>query len=178
MGKYTSLAHKYEEAELQGRGGKATVRNDYVKINIINKETNPPSEPLPVEPGTPLRPYAVNAVIRCIHGKARDECAVCSGYARWLIAGGRADRKGASEPGSRPAGVLAGRIGGAGVIGARPPRVTVEQVRSGRYSLEVLACAVTAALGRSAYDGEVVDEVTNVLVSLGYGAGGVAAVWV
>jgi len=83
------------------------------------------------------------------------------------------------------------------VIGARPPRVTVEQVRgvmaappvwlavsylpayeSGRYSLEVLACAVTAALGRSAYDGEVVDEVTNVLVSLGYGAGGVAAVWV
>lgn len=35
---------------------------------------------------TPLRPYAVNAVIRCIHGMTSDECAVCSGYVRWLMA--------------------------------------------------------------------------------------------
>src|SRR5215203_2495475 len=88
MGKYTSLAHKYEEAELQERGGKATTSNNSVKINTINKETSTPTVPPPVEPATPLRPYAVNAVIRCIYGKARDECAVCSGYARWLIAGG------------------------------------------------------------------------------------------
>ncbi len=26
--------------------------------------------------------------VRCIHGKAGEGCAVCNGYARWLIAGG------------------------------------------------------------------------------------------
>ena len=86
MGKYTSLAHKYEEAELQERGGKATVSNASVKINTINKETSSPTVPPPGEPGTPLRPYAVNAVIRCIHAKTSDTCAVCNGYARWLAA--------------------------------------------------------------------------------------------
>jgi hypothetical protein len=83
------------------------------------------------------------------------------------------------------------------VIGARPPRVTVEQVRaimdqppywlagsylpaykSGRYSLEVLAYGVTAALRHSSYDGEVVDEVVSVLEGLGYGDEGVTALWV
>jgi hypothetical protein len=49
---------------------------------------------------------------------------------------------------------------------------------SGRYSLEVLAYAVTAALGLSPYSDEVVDEVTNFLASLGYGDEGVTALWV
>jgi TubC N-terminal docking domain len=39
---------------------------------------------------TPLRPYAVNAVNRCIHETEPERCAVCNGYARWLIAGGDA----------------------------------------------------------------------------------------
>jgi hypothetical protein len=42
MGKYTSLAHKYEEANLQERSGKATLSNNSVKINTINKEQVPP----------------------------------------------------------------------------------------------------------------------------------------
>jgi hypothetical protein len=40
------------------------------------------------EHSTPLRGDAVNAVNRCIHELHPDRCAVCSGYARWLIAGG------------------------------------------------------------------------------------------
>jgi hypothetical protein len=36
------------------------------------------------------RPYAVNAVSRCKHETEPEKCAVCSGYARWLIAGGDA----------------------------------------------------------------------------------------
>ncbi len=49
--------------------------------------------------------------------------------------------------------------------------------RSGRFSTKVLACGVTAGLGRSAYDGAVVDEVMEILIDMGYGAEGVAAVW-
>ncbi len=82
------------------------------------------------------------------------------------------------------------------MIGARPPRVSVEQVRqimqdppdfiamsylpawrAGRFSTEVLAYGVVAALGRSAYDDELVVEVAGILSGLGYGDV-VAAVWV
>ena len=74
------------------------------------------------------------------------------------------------------------------MIGARPSKVTPEAVRgvldrqpywlagsyllafkSGRYSLEVLAFAVVAACGGSAYDDEAVGAVTNILVNMGYG---------
>ncbi len=72
-------------------------------------------------------------------------------------------------------------------MGARPPRVTVEQVRgvmdqppvwlvgsylpawrSGRFSTRVLAYGVTAALGRSAYDDETVGEEVKTTWGLGY----------
>ena len=49
--------------------------------------------------------------------------------------------------------------------------------KSGRYSLEVLALGIVAALGRSAYDQEVVREVMSILSRLGYGDG-VVATWV
>ncbi|MEJ7815965.1 MAG: hypothetical protein WKF53_12400 [Rubrobacter sp.] len=39
----------------------------------------------------------------------------------------------------------------------------------GRYTLEVLAYAVTAALGCSPYDDGAVDEVLRILRALGYG---------
>jgi hypothetical protein len=70
---------------------------------------------------------------------------------------------------------------------APPPKVTPEAVerllenppawlagsylpayRRGRYTLEVLAYAVTAALKLSAYDDDVVDEVADILRGLGY----------
>ena len=63
----------------------------------------------------------------------------------------------------------------------RPPQWRagsyIPAYKSGRYSLAGLAYAVTAALGRSAYDAEVVDEVMSILEHLGYG-GEVAATWV
>ena len=73
------------------------------------------------------------------------------------------------------------------MIGAHPPRVTPERVReimdrppvwlagsylpawrSGRFSTRGLACGVVAALGRSSYSDDDVDEVMSILVSLGY----------
>ncbi len=88
MGKYTNLARKYAGDSPQEKGGRARLDNISVKMNTTNQETtNPPVSP-PAETGTPLRPYAVNAVVRCIHDNAPDACAVCSGYVRWLSAGG------------------------------------------------------------------------------------------
>ncbi len=66
MGKYTSLAQKIGEEELRA--------------------SSPSVDHPPQTARTPLRPNAVNAVIRCIHGLTEDSCAVCSGYVRWLIA--------------------------------------------------------------------------------------------
>ena len=75
-------------------------------------------------------------------------------------------------------------------------RVTIEQVRrvmdappdfievsylpawrAGRISTADLAHGVTATLGHSPYDGEMVDQVSRHLEALGYGEP-VAAVWV
>ncbi len=68
MGKYTSLAQKISEEELR-------------------KTSSPVDNPSPEDTAhTPLRPNAVNAVIRCIHGLTKDSCGVCSGYVRWLMA--------------------------------------------------------------------------------------------
>ncbi len=66
MGKYTSLAQKISEGVL--------------------RTSSPSVDHLPRTERTPLRPNAVYAVIRCIHGLTEEECAVCSGYVRWLIA--------------------------------------------------------------------------------------------
>ena len=78
MGKYTSLAQKISEGEL---------------INPASPVVHPAEDTA----HTPLRPNAVNAVIRCIHRLTEDSCAVCSGYVRWLMANegrlGRAQAK-------------------------------------------------------------------------------------
>ena len=73
------------------------------------------------------------------------------------------------------------------MIGASPSKVTPEMVRglmdapprwlsasyiaaykSGRYTLEDLAYAVTAVLKLSPYDDDVVDEVVQIMRALGY----------
>jgi hypothetical protein len=81
MGKYTSLAGQLKEEE----HNKEVLGNESVKINTISIDTNRHTPTRSGAEATPLRPYAVNAVIRCIHDMSPDACGVCSGYARWLI---------------------------------------------------------------------------------------------
>src|SRR5215207_9081146 len=116
MGKYTGLVRRLEEPKPQERGvaNSANVNINNIYNNIeegVDKPTSGRPEPTlqgppPVEmsqdvasggkveaegrakSATPLRPYAVYAVVRCIHSKPSDACAVCNGYARWLRAGG------------------------------------------------------------------------------------------
>ncbi len=100
MGKYTSLARQLEEPRPQKKGVVTRIDNTY-KHSILIETTNN-SVDTPSDVATPLRPYAVNAVIRCIHRMASEECAVCSGYVRWLIADeGRLRRAQANPEGAR-----------------------------------------------------------------------------
>jgi hypothetical protein len=80
MGKYTSLARQLREEE----HSKEVVDNKSVKINTISIDTDSHTPDRPDGGATPLRPYAVNAVIRCIHSLEPSTCGSCSGYARWL----------------------------------------------------------------------------------------------
>jgi len=84
MGKYTSLAQPVEEPRPQKKGVVSNLDNTYKHSIVVDNRVSP-VETLS-ETATPLRPYAVNAVIQCIHRMTSDECAVCSGYVRWLIA--------------------------------------------------------------------------------------------
>ncbi len=111
MGKYTDLARVADVTPPR----EANVDNDEsVNINSINKTTTPPPVSCPsaqvtnlrttnltnlsedeVWIATPARPRYTSligkadqpgdAVVPCIHGITSDACAVCSGYARWLI---------------------------------------------------------------------------------------------
>ncbi len=84
MGKYTSLARNFEENRPQKEVGNAPLSKNNIKINTI-EETKKTSPVAPIgDTTTPLRSYAVNAVVRCIHSTTPDRCAVCSGYVRWL----------------------------------------------------------------------------------------------
>ncbi len=49
--------------------------------------------------------------------------------------------------------------------------------KSGRCSLEALAYAVVAALGRSSYSVDDVDAVLEIMLGMGYGAEPISAVW-
>jgi hypothetical protein len=80
MGKYTSLARQLRDEE----HNKEVLDNKSVKINSIDIDSDGNSTGRPRNGDTPLRPYAVNAVIQCIHGMKPRTCGVCSGYARWL----------------------------------------------------------------------------------------------
>ncbi len=116
MGEYTSLFQRLEEPRPQkeGVGNSTNVNINDIHKNIeggIDKPIVGQPEPMlqgfssvdmpqgvasggkgeaerRAKSATPLRPYAVNAVVRCIHDNAPDACAVCSGYVRWLSAGG------------------------------------------------------------------------------------------
>jgi hypothetical protein len=94
MGKYTSLVRtlRNELVEAKSREDKgSSQKNAYVNINNIDSS-------LPAEPSvtiTTLRPTTLTTLIPdengekapviCIHSVTQDECAVCSGYVRWLI---------------------------------------------------------------------------------------------
>jgi hypothetical protein len=111
MGKYTDLARVLGDTP-QEVGG--VDNNKSVNINNISKAISSNSVALPAEKVTNLRttnltnlsgeevwiasapkPRYTNligksgplagAAVPCIHGMTRDACAVCSGYARWLI---------------------------------------------------------------------------------------------
>jgi hypothetical protein len=87
MGKYTSLAKRLQEEEDHSKRALIKGKSNN-SVNSVNKRlTSPPVAP-PSDTATPLRGNAVNAVIACIHDLHPDRCAVCNGYARWLIAGG------------------------------------------------------------------------------------------
>jgi hypothetical protein len=98
MGKYTSLARtlRNELVEAKSREDKgSSQKNTYVNINSIDKsiDSSPPAEPSVTV--TTLRPTTLTTLIPdengekapviCIHSVTQDECAVCSGYVRWLI---------------------------------------------------------------------------------------------
>jgi hypothetical protein len=95
VGKYTSLAEKLRTGNNDSR---EVINNKSVKINNINKATTSNSVGPEETEATPLRPYAVNAVVHCIHGLKEDECAVCSGYVRWLIADENRVRRAMPDP--------------------------------------------------------------------------------
>ena len=80
MGKYTNLARQLKDEE----HNKEVLDNKSVKINNISIDTGSNTPDRPAAEATPLRPYAVNAVIQCIHSMKPSTCGVCSGYARWL----------------------------------------------------------------------------------------------
>jgi hypothetical protein len=84
MGKYTSLARLREEPGPQKKDMLTPLDNTYKHSILIDTSNN--SVDTPSDVATPLRPYAVNAVVRCIHGATEERCAVCSGYVRWLTA--------------------------------------------------------------------------------------------
>ena len=101
MGKYTNLARtlRDEPGNTDFRRDKGNIeRNIY--INIDNKDKRIDSNS-PVESSgtvTTLRPTTLTtlildekdetnekAAVGCIHNVEPEECAVCSGYVRWLI---------------------------------------------------------------------------------------------
>ncbi len=112
MGKYTDLAQKYLDGP---QVEEVVDNNKSVNINNINKATSSNSTEYRPEGVTSLRPTTLTtlteseieevwvatepdrrrytnlyrkgagAPVRCIHDTTPDECAVCSGYVRWLI---------------------------------------------------------------------------------------------
>ena len=96
MGKYTSLARQLEEPGAQKKGVSTRIDNTYKHSIVVDTKSSSVAQPS--DDATPLRPYAVNAVIPCIHRLASDDCAVCSGYIRWLIADEDRFRRAQSNP--------------------------------------------------------------------------------
>ena len=95
MGKYTSLARTLRdgpEATQPGEDKGSSQKNTCVNINNKDKtiDINPPAESSGSV--TTIRPTTLTtlildekAAVVCIHNIEPEECAVCSGYVRWLI---------------------------------------------------------------------------------------------
>jgi hypothetical protein len=94
MGKYTSLARKFREDEPQEEKPISVEGNKSVNISssykVISKEhpdhNTQTATNLRTTNLTNLMRVASVEPLRCIHGVTSDECAVCSGFVRWLIA--------------------------------------------------------------------------------------------
>ena len=114
MGKYMSLARtlRSEPKGVKPEGDKGSSRKN-ICININNNDkiidSNPPAE----SSGgvTTLRPTTLTTLILdekdetnekasvvCIHNVEPEECAVCSGYVRWLIEGEGRLRRARANP--------------------------------------------------------------------------------
>jgi hypothetical protein len=93
MGKYTSLARTLRNELVEAKSSEdkgSSQKNTYVNINNIDKsiDSSPPAEPsVTITTLTTLIPdeNGEKAPVICIHSVTQDECAVCSGYVRWLI---------------------------------------------------------------------------------------------
>jgi hypothetical protein len=98
MGKYTSLARTLRDGPEGTKPGEYKVKsqkNTYININNYGKRMD--SNPLTESSGsvTTLRPTTLildekdetdeKPPVVCIHNVEPEECAVCSGYVRWLI---------------------------------------------------------------------------------------------
>ena len=114
MGKYTSLARTLRSEPEGAKAGEdkgSSQKNICVNINNNDKtiDSNPPAE----SSGrvTTIRPTTlttlildekgetdVNASVVCIHNIEPKECAVCSGYVRWLIEGEGRLRRATANP--------------------------------------------------------------------------------
>jgi hypothetical protein len=114
MGKYTSLARTLRsepEGTKSWENKGSSQKNTYVNINNNDKriDSNPPAE----SSGgvTTLRPTTLTtltldendetdekALVVCIHNLEPGECAVCSGYVRWLIEGEGQLRRATANP--------------------------------------------------------------------------------
>ncbi len=123
MDKYTNLVRKIEETEPQKKDVVNNLDNTYkhsiligtannttttlpdndtnlrtTNLTNLTEQAGVTSVDTPSDVATPLRPYAVNAVIRCIHGTTEERCALCSGYVRWLIADEERLRRAQNNP--------------------------------------------------------------------------------
>ena len=108
MGKYTSLARTLRdgpEATQPGEDKGSSQKKTCVNINNNDKtiDSNPPFESSGSV--TTLRPTTLTtlildekAAVVCIHNVEPKECAVCSGYIRWLKEGEGRLRRATANP--------------------------------------------------------------------------------
>lgn len=92
MGKYTSLARRTGEREPQVFFVNNLSNNTYKHTIVVDTGSNAstPSSTRDTSLRTTnltnlTKPAVGLSVVRCIHRLASDDCAVCSGYVRWLL---------------------------------------------------------------------------------------------
>src|SRR5215212_3636137 len=114
MGKYTNLARTLRgqpEGAKPGEDKGSSQNNTCVNINNIDKTVDSNLSAESSGSVTTLRPTTLTtlildekdetdekAAVVCIHNVALEECAVCSGYVRWLIEGEGRLRRATANP--------------------------------------------------------------------------------